>query len=67
MMRMVRTTINLDDDVLETARAIARAEGRRQSEGRRAAQERAVEVEERGGVGHYFLMPAAVRASSRLA
>jgi len=28
MMRRVRTTINLDDDVLETARAIARAEGR---------------------------------------
>jgi len=28
MMRRVRTTINLDDDVLETARSIARAEGR---------------------------------------
>jgi len=28
MMRCVRTTINLDDDVLETTRAIARAERR---------------------------------------
>jgi len=28
MMRKVRTTINIDDDVLETSRAIARAERR---------------------------------------
>jgi len=28
MMRLVRTTLNLDDDVLETTRAIARAERR---------------------------------------
>ena len=52
---------------LPTGDELACAERWRQRESRRPSQQRAVEVEEGGGVCHYFLTPAAVKASPRLA